>query len=104
MYIAEFGMILLLLIVKEVYFDMMRRRADDKVNQSRFLYKDSKVYRDGEEVDNLSWGEIREGDIVYLEKGEKAPADLLVLDAQHIEDREAVVYVDAKNITGKVTV
>lgn len=28
MYIAEFGMILLLLIVKEVYFDMMRRRAD----------------------------------------------------------------------------
>jgi hypothetical protein len=48
MYIAEFGMILLLLIVKEVYFDMMRRRADEKVNQSKFLFQDSKVYRDGE--------------------------------------------------------
>jgi magnesium-transporting ATPase (P-type) len=39
-----------------------------------------------------------------LEKGEKAPADILVLDTQHIEDREAVVYVDARSITGRVTV
>ena len=97
-------MILLLLIVKEVYFDMMRRKADDKVNQSKFLYQYSKVYRDGKEITGLCWGDIREGDILYLEKGEKAPADLLVLDTQHIEDREAVVYVDARSITGRVTV
>jgi hypothetical protein len=47
MYVTEFAMILLLLIVKEVYFDMMRRRADEKVNKSKFLSQDSKVYRDG---------------------------------------------------------
>ena len=83
---------------------MMRRKADDKVNQSKFLYQYSKVYRDGKEITGLCWGDIREGDILYLEKGEKAPADLLVLDTQHIEDREAVVYVDARSITGRVTV
>ena len=47
MYIAEFAMILLLLFVKELYFDMMRRRADEKVNKSTFLNQDSKIYRDG---------------------------------------------------------
>lgn len=47
MYITEFAMILLLLFVKELYFDMMRRRADEKVNKSTFLNQDSKIYRDG---------------------------------------------------------
>lgn len=82
----------------------MRSRADEKVNQSRFLMEDSKVFRNGEEMTGLTWGDIEEGDVLYLEKGEKAPADLLLLDTQHIEDREAIVYVDARSITGKVTV
>ena len=55
-------------------------------------------------MSDLNWGQIQEGDILYLEKGEKAPADLLVLDTQYIEDRQAIVYVDARSITGKVTV
>lgn len=66
MYFSEFALVLLLIIVKEVYFDMMRRRADEKINQSRFLMKDSKVYRDGEELTGLTWGDIREGDVLYL--------------------------------------
>jgi len=47
MYLSEFALVLLLVVVKEVYFDMMRRRADEKINRSKLLMKDSKVYRDG---------------------------------------------------------
>jgi hypothetical protein len=28
--------------------------------------KDSKVYRDGEEIVDLNWGQVQEGDILYL--------------------------------------
>ena len=104
MYVTELGLIALLIIFKEYYFDKMRSKADLKINQSKFVMDDSKVFRDGEEVTGLTWGDIQEGDVLYLEKGEKAPADLLILDTQYIEDREAIVYVDGRSITGKVTV
>ncbi len=28
--------------------------------------KDSKLYRDGQEVNDFTWGQIQEGDILYL--------------------------------------
>jgi hypothetical protein len=37
----------------------MRSKADEKVNQSKFMLKDSKVYRDGEEIVDIQWGQIR---------------------------------------------
>lgn len=46
-YIIEFALVGLLIIFKEQYFDKMRSRADEKVNQSRFLMEDSKVFRNG---------------------------------------------------------
>jgi hypothetical protein len=30
------------------------------------MYSDSKVYRDGEEMVDMNWGNIKEGDILYL--------------------------------------
>lgn len=30
--------------------------ADQKINQSKFLMKDSKVYRDGEQKIDITWG------------------------------------------------
>lgn len=45
-YISEFALILLILVVKEFYFDIIRNRADEKVNK-RELLSDSKVFRDG---------------------------------------------------------
>ena len=59
MYISEFAFVALLIIFKEYYFDKMRSKADEKVNQSKFLMDDSKIFRDGEELSGLSWGEIR---------------------------------------------
>jgi hypothetical protein len=66
MYGWQLGLVTLTKMIKEIYFEMIRVRADGKVNESRFLFNDSKVYRDGEEVNNLKWGNIREGDILYL--------------------------------------
>ena len=37
---------------------------------------------------------------MYLEQGEVAPADMILLDSQQIEHREAITYVDVKNING----
>lgn len=47
MYVSEFALVGLLIIFKEHYFDKMRSKADEKVNQSRFLMEDSKVFRNG---------------------------------------------------------
>jgi hypothetical protein len=38
---------------------------------------------------------------VYLTQGEVAPADMIMLDSQQIEHREAVTYVDIRNVNGK---
>ena len=57
-YVTEFALILLILVLKEIYFDIIRRRADEKVNK-RELLKDSKVFRDGKELNNLCWGDIK---------------------------------------------
>jgi hypothetical protein len=46
-YLAEFALAALLVVFKEYYFDKMRSKADQKVNESRFLMDDSKVFRDG---------------------------------------------------------
>lgn len=53
MYSWQLGLVTITKMIKEVYFEMIRRRADDKINESRFLFNDSKVYRDGEEIKNL---------------------------------------------------
>ena len=66
MYVSEFVLVALLVVFKEYYFDKMRSKADQKVNHSKFLMDDSKVFRDGEELSGLCWGDIREGDILYL--------------------------------------
>jgi magnesium-transporting ATPase (P-type) len=32
----------------------------------------------------MEWGQIQQGDIVYLCEGETAPADIVILDSQQI--------------------
>lgn len=49
----------------------------------------------------MKWGDIKQGDIVYLTQGQAAPADIVVLDTQQIEHREAIAYVDVKQLNGK---
>lgn len=51
----------------------------------------------------MEWGQIQQGDIVYLMQGEAAPADIVILDSQQIEHREAITYVDVKNLNGETT-
>lgn len=36
-----------------------------------------------------------------MTQGEVAPADMILLDSQQIEHREAVTYVDIRNVNGK---
>lgn len=40
------------------------------------------------------------GNIILLEKGQKSPADLLILDSSEIADREAICYVKENCIEG----
>ena len=82
-------------IGKEIYFDKVRSEADDKINK-----RTVNVFRGDQELTDLDWAEVRQGDVVYLTNGQVAPADILLLDSQQIENREAISFVDTKNING----
>ena len=32
----------------------------------------------------MNWGDLRQGDIIYLTQGESVPADIILLDSQQI--------------------
>lgn len=79
MYATELFLLIAVLIVKNIYFDHIRGKSDKKINSRKV-----KVYRGKEYYENLDWGEVRQGDIVYLTQGEVAPADMILLDSQQI--------------------
>ncbi len=51
----------------------------------------------------MNWEDLRQGDIVYLTQGEVVPADIILLDSQQIQHRQAVTYIDIRNVNGKTT-
>jgi magnesium-transporting ATPase (P-type) len=56
--------------------------ADQCINK-----RTAKVYRGSTYYENMEWGSIQQGDIIYLCQGEAAPADIILLDSQQIEHR-----------------
>jgi P-type E1-E2 ATPase len=47
---------------------------------------------------DFKWSEIKEGDIVMVQKDTEFPADLLLLHASNNKD---IVYVDTMNLDGE---
>lgn len=79
--------------VKEFLTERKFVRQDKCINELP-----TKVCR--EDIDDITWGELSVGDIVYLRQGDTAPADILLLDSQQLKHRSAITYVTTSEITG----
>lgn len=52
---------------------------------------------------NVLWKDLDVGDIIYLQKDEVCPADIVILDTSEIYEREAICYVDSAALDGNIT-
>jgi len=64
MYITELILLLVILVTKKIYFDHIKGKSDEKINTRKV-----KVYRGKEYFEDMDWGEVRQGDVVYLTQG-----------------------------------
>ena len=85
--------VLLVTMIKELYEDYLRHRADDAVNASRVL-----VLRDTAFV-ATQWSNLTVGDVVRLENHEFVPADIVVLSSS---DALGLCYVETSGLDGCV--
>jgi len=51
-------------------------------------------------LETISWGEIKVGNILKLNKDEVVPADIILLDSNEIKDREAQCLIDTHLVDG----
>lgn len=66
-----------------------------------FFQKGGKRLNDNLEP-NVFWKDLDVGDIVYLQKEDVCPADIIILDTSEIYEREAICYVDMSDLDGGI--
>ncbi|CAD8115930.1 unnamed protein product [Paramecium sonneborni] len=113
-YVMPLTMHFVLQISKALYFDFIKRKQDDIVNNRRItrfrkLRKDKPKYQVTQQqqqqssfkkpkislYENCFWGCIEQGDIIYLKRNEVCPADMLLLDVS-----DEILQVQTQNFQG----
>ena len=51
--------------------------------------------------DNVPWGDIKVGDLLYVQKNQQVPADIILLDSNEIFEKQAVTWVDTSYVDGQ---
>lgn len=103
MYIVHIVLLVCVNIFKEIYFDKIKEESDQSINKRTVrICKKSEDYNDYNDHEEITWGELQQGDVVFLQQGEVAPADIVLLDSQQIQHREAVTYIDVRTIYGSI--
>jgi len=90
--IGTFGLILVFTMLKELYEDRQRMKSDVELNNSFTQRLDPLSGR----CTRIQWQEIKEGDIIKVQKNEEVPADLLICNAP-----KDIVFVSTMNLDGE---
>lgn len=80
----------------EIILDLVLRKAEKKCNYG-YVIKGSSQHNSFVKSPLVS---LIPGDIVFLEKNQEIPADILILDTSEIIDKEAVCYISNKKMNG----
>ncbi|EJD43937.1 aminophospholipid-transporting P-type ATPase [Auricularia subglabra TFB-10046 SS5] len=82
-YVAPLAFVLCVTIGKEAYDDYKRFQRDREANSARYLILDPESHSEGNSVGLPSRAvpssDLRVGDLVYLEKNQRVPADMVLL-------------------------
>lgn len=84
--------IILISMVKDLFEDLKRHRADKEENNKPIFRLDSQSW------ERVIWQNLRCGDIVKVMQGEYFPADLLVLQTS---EPKGICFIETKNLDGE---
>ncbi|EFA86147.1 P-type ATPase [Heterostelium album PN500] len=90
--IAPLIFVLAVTAVKEGVEDMKRRQSDNKINNLP-----AKVLK-GQAFGEEAWRKVSVGDIVKVNKGERFPADMVLLNSS---EQHGICYIETSNLDGE---
>ncbi len=90
---GPFAVILALNMVREIWEDSSRHKADDEVN-NRLV----DVVRPSGKLEPAKWSDVVVGDIVHVKKNNEFPADLVLLSSS---GDQGMCYLDTCNLDGE---
>jgi phospholipid-transporting ATPase len=93
-FIVFFIFVLFVGLLKAGIEDIMRHKADDRVN-----LQPVNVIRDGTEK-RIKWKNILPGDIIKVKSGEEFPADMVLISSA---EASGICYVSTANLDGETT-
>ena len=90
--IGTFSAVLIFTMLKELFEDYYRMKSDKEINNTK-----TKVFNyETEEFEECLWKDVKQGDILQVDKDESFPADILFLHS-----KTDVIFVDTMNLDGE---
>lgn len=90
---GPFAVILALNMIREIFEDRQRHKADAEVN-NRLV----EVVRPGGQLEQVKWQDLQLGDIVKVHSNNEFPADLIALSSS---GDQGMCYIDTCNLDGE---
>ena len=90
--IGTFSAVLIFTMFKELFEDIFRMISDYKINNT----KATRLNQNSEKIEDITWKDIKVGDIIQIHKDEAFPCDMLF-----VYSKSDVIFVDTMNLDGE---